>query len=57
MTTVSGRNKEIKDFLEFNKNEGITYPNLWDTLRAFIKKLENNANYQHNQDLILRENQ
>jgi hypothetical protein len=43
--------KKIKDFLEFNENEGITYPNLWDTMKAvsrghfialstFIKKLE-----------------
>jgi hypothetical protein len=34
--------KEMKDFLEFNENEGPTYPNLWDTIKAvlsaFIKK-------------------
>jgi hypothetical protein len=29
--------KEIKDFLEFNENEGITYPSLWDTMKAAIR--------------------
>jgi hypothetical protein len=29
--------KEIKDFLNFNENEGITYPNLWGTMKAVLK--------------------
>jgi hypothetical protein len=43
--------KEIKDFIEFNKNKDTSYPNFWDTMKtvlsgkfialsAFIKKLE-----------------
>ena len=29
--------KEIRDFLEFNENEGTTYPHLWDIMEAVIR--------------------
>jgi hypothetical protein len=33
-----GIKKEIKDFLKLNENEATTYPNSWDTMKAFLRR-------------------
>jgi hypothetical protein len=37
MIPWSRKDKEIKDVLEFNVNEATTYPNFWDTMKAFLR--------------------
>ena len=32
-----GRNKKVKDFLEFNENESTTYSNSWNTKNAVLR--------------------
>ena len=32
-----GIQKEIKDILEFSKNEDAEYSNLWDTMKALLR--------------------
>jgi hypothetical protein len=32
-----GIKKYFKDFLEFNENEATTYPNLWETIKTFLR--------------------
>ena len=37
ITWARKRKRDIKGFLEFNKNEPTIYPNLWDTMKAVVR--------------------
>jgi hypothetical protein len=41
-----GIKKENKDILEFNENEATTYTNLWDTMKAFLRKTHSSECFQ-----------
>ena len=41
---------EIKDILEFNENKDITYPNLWDTMKAINTKTKNHSSEYLNKE-------
>ena len=30
--------EEMKDFLEFKENESTIYPNIWDSMKAVLRK-------------------
>jgi hypothetical protein len=32
------RQKGIKDFLEFNENEGLIYPNFWNNMKVVLRR-------------------
>ena len=39
MTTWSGKkNKEIEDILEFNEKEDMAYLNLWNIMKAMVRR-------------------
>ena len=58
--------KVVKDFLKFNENDHTIYPNLWDTMKAvlrrkfialnvYIKKLEKSNTSELTEHLITLE--
>jgi hypothetical protein len=41
--------KKAKYFLEFNENEGIMYPNFWNTMKARLRVKFRASNFLHNE--------